>query len=69
MISEQKKEVKREITKMLIPIAGMWFLLSRALECGGNITWWDMSKRAIPTGIALILYQTVCFLVIKLITL
>ena len=57
-----KAEVKHEIVKMLIPVIGTWWVINRILPDLGDITWWDISNKAMPTILGLAFYQVVCWL-------
>jgi uncharacterized membrane protein len=57
--------VKKEIGLMLIPIIGTWWVIARILPDLKPITWWDVSRKALPTILAIALYQAICWGLLK----
>ncbi len=55
-----ERKVKYEIVKMMIPVIGSWWVISRILPSLEDITWWDISDKAIITILALTFYQAIC---------
>lgn len=60
-----KQAIKYELLKMLIPIIGTWWVISRILPGSGGITWWDTSSKALPTVFMLVFYQGICWIGLK----
>ena len=59
------KTVKCEIVKMFIPMIGIWWVINRILPNLGDITWWDISDKALLTIFALAFYQAMCWIGFK----
>lgn len=57
-----KKEIKKEIALMLIPVIGTWWVLSRLIPTYTKIDWWIVSDKAHFIQIALIFYQGFCWI-------
>lgn len=57
-----ERKVKYEIIKMFIPIIGTWWVIKRILPDLKDITWWDISNKAILVILGLAFYQSLCWI-------
>ena len=60
-----ERKIKYEIVRMLIPVIGTWWLIKRILPDLGEITWWDTSNKAIPVILKLVVYQALCWILLR----
>jgi uncharacterized membrane protein len=60
-----EKSVRNEILKMLIPLIGTWWVISRILPSLANITWWDYGKNRIWVILGLVAYQAIWWGILK----